>query len=803
MAFQIFSWQQDDYKQLLDINGKRVVFVHGQDIASPYHVFAAYINHLNDTGHSVFLVSKNNLGILTPLFPFLQAVTENAPSLGMGTGIAKSIIKDLTQSDTLAQLVENISGAEKRSSFFLNSRENDLMILFNRAVNNQIPVFVFCGYPSFDTSSHSLTKLLLSAQLNLNFPFLDKAKYIFICDLEDDSTNYKDVKIHEHIDITLTDPDVNNMDEILAEISPALELQSSEKSKLFHLSGGHLSVIEILIRYLAENDVTPTASTPQEVVNLVLEDRLEHMGNIGDSLKSVLETAATIGETFPLSLLKKAAEQIDVCDLVLKKSNEEFLTTCIKEIGKFKYTEIWEYFADSAFSRGNTETLSSSIAEAIYFFNPYDYIARAHHLERANKPLEACELYFLAYNLLFQESIIPHEELVSKIDHLARVCGITDYWIKLQEYYRHAKHLNFQACFETLDAMPLTLTTRMMLLKEYLLGICIYRTSDSSDDTNSAIIAVEKTAQHAKDIEVGLWCDCQMILISFTVNLTGDIAKARSISKELAYFYTNKIHAPFAQKGLCALERKYSALYSVERAVVKTQRSVEFFRNSSYPAQYLMALNNHAANLIVLGRFDESMTYLIEASEFLKKNVQVNVNLMYLVGNYCLCAVLLEKLPPKTAYEKIAPLLEGSTFADWKFITKLNCSIYLAKSGDLNKAEILLISLEMLAKQLNDDYYLYYVHANLSAVYYLQGHTHTAVSLLEKECMSPPNLLKETEKAYLKERTIKWAELMKTQKIADPMEFDSCLLLQHPPESQWSFTGRGFLYSDIQFWSEP
>ena len=56
---------------------------------------------------------------------------------------------------------------------------------------------------------------------------------------------------------------------------------------------------------------------------------------------------------------------------------------------------------------------------------------------------------------------------------------------------------------------------------------------------------------------------------------------------------------------------------------------------------------------------------------------------------------------------------------------------------------------------------------------------------------------------YMEERSKRWISTMESVEIKDPKTFDTYLLDRHPPKTQWAFVGRGFLYSDIQFWSEP
>lgn len=66
-----------------------------------------------------------------------------------------------------------------------------------------------------------------------------------------------------------------------------------------------------------------------------------------------------------------------------------------------------------------------------------------------------------------------------------------------------------------------------------------------------------------------------------------------------------------------------------------------------------------------------------------------------------------------------------------------------------------------------------------------------------------PSLSKPTEKACLEKRTASWISVMKSTTIKDPNLLDTYLLEKIPQKTQMSFICRGFLYSDIQFWSEP
>lgn len=799
----MFSWQKNDYTCLCEsfATDSKILFIHGRDLETPYHVLTSFYTHLSEQGHMLFEISMASEYLSYPFLPFAQAANQTLRQKKQGSKpLLPSIVKDITQSDTVATIVENIVN-ERHFSVALNQYETELLVQLECAANGRAPVFSFRGYPFFDANSQNLAVLLASGLLNDDFHFLKNAKFLFLCETEDFSDAFQRIKQMEHMDIFLSDPQEGNMAEILAEISPELQLSLNDQEKLFYLSGGRLSVIDILSRYLTSKAQASIDGSVQKVVDATLADRISHMGKLGATLECVLEFAANIGSTFYIPLLKHVVDAYN-CDLALRKSDQEFFTKCEQDSGKFVYREIQDFFYACP-NENRKREIANALERAIYYFDPYDYLTRAHYLEQAENIQDACELYFFAYNSIVQEGFSPELDLENRITTLSAQCGMKSYWTSLLQAYRAMNCLDYRNCVTILENMGGLLTTRLLLLKEYLTGLCLHRLGNSLDHQQEAMLSMQAATEHAYNIEEGIWCDCQMALLSLIVNSNGDISAAKRICKELTYYYTQKKHAPFAQKGLFALERKWSALYSVEAAIPKTENSVLYFRNGLYPSQYLMALNNHAANLIVLGNYAEAMKYLNEAVGALQRFQAVRINRMYLLSNYCLCAVLSGILSPAVAYKKLLPIMNQREFGDWTIIFKLNCAIYMALAGELDQAEENLRTLEKVSIELCDDYYLFYVYANLAAVLYLQGRRTEAVCFLRENCLNPPMLFKATEKRYLEERSRQWISVMESIEINDPKAFDAYLLNMHPLKTQWAFIGRGFLYSDIQFWSEP
>ncbi|MDR2870861.1 MAG: hypothetical protein LBV04_10455 [Deferribacteraceae bacterium] len=343
------------------------------------------------------------------------------------------------------------------------------------------------------------------------------------------------------------------------------------------------------------------------------------------------------------------------------------------------------------------------------------------------------------------------------------------------------------------------LSLRLNLLKEYLIAIAIYKSGKTFQLHKEALISLKIAAEKAKSVELGFWCDCLSTLISFYVNL-GQIHDASMLEKELIYYYSEKRDMDFATIGINILHRKSAAVNSVERAIMRTKESVIFFRNTIYSSQYLMALNNHSANLLVLGKYDDAKRYLMEAFEFIGKHPTSSIIKIYLLNNYFVYQI--QKTSEDYSFpNNLLDIINCYEDYGWSIIPLINSAIYYALNNDLNTASILLERASLLNNELNDSYFSYYINANLAAINYLCGDRDHAIQILIDNCLTVPALTKATESYYLKKRTTLWIEIMKTTNITDPKLFHN-FFIDDTGGNQWKFICHGFLCSDLQFWSE-
>ena len=74
----IFSWQENDYMELLNaFNTKtKILLIHGNDFESPYHVLSTFCATLSNQGQALFSIYSDSTHLTYPLLPFTRAANE-------------------------------------------------------------------------------------------------------------------------------------------------------------------------------------------------------------------------------------------------------------------------------------------------------------------------------------------------------------------------------------------------------------------------------------------------------------------------------------------------------------------------------------------------------------------------------------------------------------------------------------------------------------------------------------------------------------------------------------------------------
>lgn len=800
----VYNWQQDDLTELSKAFEQRILLIHNDDFDSSQNVIWRFKEKIEERRDYKIFCIESYTTISSPLTPFINClISKENKSVLDAKKILGVILKDCFKMDIIPYILENFN--KSLVDNLLPEKYKDILISIKKITNDLEPIFIFKDYPKYDSATQELILYLLEDKLSNCYTFLKGAKFIFLCDTNEDENCYIDISKYAHSDVNIHNPSKEDIYEIAQRYN--LSFTDEYEKKIFELSSGRLGYMELIFEYLesyktnfSENDIVNIASD-------VLNKRMENLKKWKESILNVLGIAAEIGEEFKLDWLNHTLSESEQKELdnILSKSNNENLVICTEENGKFRNKIIWEYFYKNSLDK--KEEIGKLLLKTVAHFCPNNYYTLGYYAEQAGDLELACEYYLFEVWERCKDGLDLDDKFLKNIEGIIEKFNCKKYINILIDYYKLLSENQYKIILDILesDQFYTNIPLRICLMKDYLVSLTYYKSGNSKEKTSYAIQLMETIKNQSENIkEMPLWCNSMSTLISFYAN-TGNVDKADLIFKKLTYYYKNRISFdPYAEKSLNILNRKSNAIYPVEYSISLTEQSVTFFSTTMYYSQYLMALNNHAANCFVLRKLEHGISCLEEAIKFINNNPTVNINPVYIWNNYFLIKFYSNLSQREIIISKMEKMIKQIDDIELKIIPLINISVFYALHDNdisFDKTIKLLKQAEILNENLQDDYYEYFINVNFLSTYYLKNDIKSARIYLEK-IEKIPKLLKKSEYMLLKKRNEEWNYILDSSNIIQRSEFDTYLLHKYPDDIAWKHFGRGFLTSDLQFWSE-
>ena len=794
----MLTWQNEDYEYLKNHTSERISILHGSDFENRYNVFNIFAS--NQFKDRFILIKGIESSKETPYLPFINLFS--GEQINFFKKLGRAFLKDITKSETSGVIYDKLTN-NRRDCDFLDNRIIGILSILNNAAKKNSLALAITNFEEFDENSVELVKLIILGKLKNVFQYLTNIKMYFLCETEDCPDCYDSVKKNSHIEYYLKSPSENDVKEFLKTYYPQLNISTSDFHRFYHFCGGKLTYCEILAEYFIKNNrIEFFDSTDMDLIFNILSNRLYSMGNIGDRISYALKLASEIGEEFSSEILANALNAEDNMKSIVKNAKNEYLIKHICENRyKFYYPIIWSYFINQA-----TKTLKINdyilLERAIYSYNAKDYITRGIFLKRAGRVQDAAEMYLLEYCNHLVGGVKISKKFKSDVQCACDEAKLG--WL-LSSLESYAEAMNAKSFYKatTIFDNGCYNTQRLQIIKYMFTGYAIYRSASSNQDLAVALGKINNATELAYNFEMGLWSDCASLLMAFELNINGNLIKAIEWHDKLTDYYELSNNEE-AKVQLNILKRKSAVICSVERAFVKTEECVKFFKNSYYLSEYVMALNNCAANAMLLGKLDIAYNNISEAKNIVDNMPFCVANTNYILSNYCTVNVLRDYSMCEQSARLLFESLSGYEDASWKIIPLINCAIFYALQGKYDDSEALLSKAHSMNSEVNDDYYKYYIEINRASLYYLKNDINKAVTILQKytDSNNLPKLFKTSEKVYLKKRAESWISIMKTKKITNPIKFNDFLRNKKIGGNQWDVISRGFLVSDIQYWSD-
>lgn len=788
----LFSWQRHD-KNIINekIQQSKLLAIKSVNLDFEKLFLYDIFSELS----TVIQMEKNAFNL--PFFPFYESLNEyykyNFESFSFKS-LLSNLVVDLTQSETLKYIIENIDNRD----FILDEKTQGIVNTLVKLISFKGNVYLVCKYPHlFDEYSKQLLKYIQNYKFIEEYPKLKNLTLVYLSD------NFDDIFYNDINDVfEIKEPQEENIVEIF-HVFGKDNLEKDFQKAIFQLCDGNLKKMEYFINNITnETAIGFTQQKFENAINVILSNKLRAIGDHSRDVLRVLSTASELGEIIDLlPLIKVIDHDRSFVEDTLEISEKYNLTIKDSDTVKFANIFVRQYFERlTKYKR----VINKKISDAYSELYPSNYEVRLFFLEKSSSEMlsEACDLLILIWLNYKKNGIKCPTELELKLDKYAYKFHRIEYLKTMEIFFLNFKNQNFENSVSILNTYSEIDSPLLMLVKDYYVGLAYYKLSRNNEDLDNALLYMKDVQLRSKDLSIALYETSSLTLISFIINITGDYGAAQRIERELIYNISNRIEYDYSAKdNLHRIYRKYAALHPIELAVQKTEKSIIYFEKTPLINEYYMAVINHIGNLLNLGENDVALSFAkllyCHLDVFYCSNNKKMI--IYSLNNILIAFFRAGMIIPKELLTQYTNILDSISESPTKIIPYITIAIIsYEKFNDKLYSISLLDKAEKLNKPIADSYYEYYILINKAALLYLDiENRQKGIFIIEslKDCC--PGLYRGTIRSCLIERTQIILENMKKGKDKVAIE-DELRKTNH----RYKIFMNYFLFSDIQFWSE-
>ncbi|HEX3799681.1 MAG TPA: hypothetical protein VH413_13370 [Verrucomicrobiae bacterium] len=748
------------------------------------------------------------------LFPWLTLATPGAKDLAR-VEILKESVKDASgaipmfgsaTSHLLDDLLHFRRNSLAREAIILSKEEQDLLFVIQAVAQKKRLLLTLDHMDFWDPASWDLLALIASSHLQDLYPALADVQLLF------GVRETPPPRLSTLLDECKVPTEVFQIHPIArAEMSTALrtfgfpEMKEQEVDGLYEATDGRLDLLHDFSVHLRDTNLTKDAHGFDGLFANLLSNRMHSLVRQAPELDPILSAAAILGRSFTLDdaqcLTGQTAEKLQAA---LTAATDARLLTLLGGMVQFQSGTLHDYFHRSG--RSEHRKYHAKYAECLRIMRPGDYEGRWNHLILADRLEEALTCYALAaLHARRQKSLTPEPNSLFQTafwglikDFLAQMCRAYDAF----ETDKLGEAMDAVASIEAF------LPDALLAERDYLKAQIRLKSHRVKDFAESA--ALLKPWDRLKDEEGEIWSRIAQARMISLVEINA-MEEASRLEEDLTkYYYARRRVDPWALYALNVLRRRSEPLHRLPVATQRLENALEFFGSfhsndlPRHPIQYYYTLNNLVANLLASARFEDAVRRAEELDALVNRHALPWPSLEIPINNFVLAGFLSGKLSAEMAVRILSQVqIEPPTSGDSLLIAN-NYAVLLAHAGQVEDAKRRLQDCYRLLSSDSpcDPYHKYFIGNNVAALTALTGDSASAKQIYEG-CLPLIDGLYPTIRETIRERHgLLGAAIGDAQKLG--IEALDRILLgssQAKLGKHWEFYGRGFLLSDIQFWS--
>jgi hypothetical protein len=693
----------------------------------------------------------------------------------------------------------------KREALLLTEPEQDLLFVVQATADNKRLLLTADHVELWDDASWSLLAMVLSERLDELYPALKHAVFVIGASREV-PTKLRPMLVHhtpQELRIRLFDLD--QMPTVLSTFGfPKLTL--SRTRVLFEITNGRLDLLHDIGNHLQRTDLLENPGSWLDFYSSLIRRRIEDLREHVKDLEETLTAAAVIGRSFTTNdIACLVGSATDCVATTLRVASEEHLITEVGGMAQFDSTELHEYFHRNG--SGEHARYHAKFADCLRIMRPGDYEHRLHHLVLAGNTEAAQACYALAALSARRECrAAPDPAEIRAAAGWLEIRRFLDGMLKAYDAYddqRLAEGLAFVEGIETF--LPEVLVAE----KDYLEALLLLATPSISSYDRARLLLQRWKVLAGREGE--LWGRLAQSLI-VALAQTGHLDEARQLEADLtSEYWARRQVDPWALNALNVLRRRAECLHSLPTATQRLESALAYFGPSNgrsvprNPIQYYYTLTNVIGNKLASGRFEEAHNQAVA----LERLIELHPSLSWpspeiAANNSILARYLAGFLDPATAADLLSTVAKGSAESGDRLLLQSNCAVLAVRVGRAEEARSTLEAAlgSILRGEDPDGYHRYFVSNNLAALVALHGDLPRAFELIEGCAALVDQFYPAVRETMIRRQSLIKEALSAATRLTCE-EFDDWLIKQHGMQvgPQWAFYGRGFLLTDIQFWS--
>lgn len=691
----------------------------------------------------------------------------------------------------------------KRQALLLNDQEQDLLYVIQTKADSKPLLLSLDQVEAWDEASWSLLSLIVSDRLHDLYPALRNAILLIGTSREMPERLRLLLSELRPKEFELTLLDVDQMPLALSTFGfPSLS--TDQLKLLFQITNGRLDLLHDLSRHLHEYDLA--SGNWSELYSGLIQRRIQGLREQINDLEDTLSAAAIIGRSFTVSDVSclVGCDRERIATALRLACAEHFLST-VGDTARFESAELHGYF--HRIRSSDHGRYHAKFAECLRIMRPGEYEARTYHLLQAGE-IEAAQTSYALAALAARRNFRPPPD--------PRGLESSSGWPDVRVFLE-AMNRGFDAYDEhrisdglaVVESIETFLPEVLIAEKDYLEALLLLALPSVATYDRARIVLERWSSLATSEPEV--WARLAQNLIVAQAQC-GHLDEAKQLEARLtADYYSRRQTDPWALYNLNVLRRRAECVHSLPTATQRLESALAYFGCSNaeeiprHPIQYYYTVTNLIANLIASGRFDEACRRASELDELIRRHPSISWPSPEIAANNAVVARFLSGLlETQGAADLFTKVTEGSTESGDRLLLQNNSAVLAIRSGRITEGRrILEAALEAVANGSEPDgYHRYFLTNNLAGLLALDGDVPAALQLIDT-CATLLDQFYPAIRVTMARRQQLIPEAINEAPRLTASEFDAFLIERYGMQigPQWAFYGRGFLLTDIQFWS--